>query len=216
MNNKGFTLIELLVAVAVSSIVLLMLSFMLVQGTKMFSKENEDINVQYDCQIVRNQLDEALMEAKTLVIVDAGDDIIIYTGDVDESDNHLAAESTGNVTTERIITYDSSEGILYLSASYDYAVTEGSILCESVTDFAITLNEGCLREEEKEGGVKETYYVNPLSVNIEFTISGDNGDVESDMSVRIRNILKEVVTYRTDSRDTLLSDAASVESVKVK
>ena len=43
MKNKGFSLIELLVAVAIAGIIVLMLSFMLVQSTNLFGDENDKI-----------------------------------------------------------------------------------------------------------------------------------------------------------------------------
>ena len=68
MKNKGFSLIELIVALAVGSIVLLMVGAMLVRGTSMFRTENDEVNMRNDYQVIRNQLDQTLMEAKTVII----------------------------------------------------------------------------------------------------------------------------------------------------
>lgn len=212
-NNKGFTLIELLVAIAISGIVLLMLSFILVQGTKMFNNENDNINISNDYQVVRNQIDEAIMEAKTLIVVYAGEDVVVYTGDVNTANNKLAAEGDDSVTTERIITYDKSEGRLYISNSYEDAVSEGNLLSDMVTSFDVTVSEDCIRETEISDGGTDRYYVNPLNVNVDLDLKSEK---DGDISVKVRNILSSVTTYRTDSRETLLTNATNVLQVKVK
>lgn len=220
MDNKGFSLIELLVTIAISGIVLLMISFMLVQGTNLFKNENEQIDIQNEAQIVRNQLSEAFMEAKSLVIVKAGEDLIIYTGSVATESNRLAAETSGAdgasaVTTERIITYDKSEHKLYISSAYDSAVAEGNLLSEWVMDMDITIDDKCMKVTG-EGDDKEEYYVNPLSVNISFNLTCGKQESDISMDVRIRNILKEVALYTTDSRTTLLLNATGKQVYRVK
>ena len=91
MNNKGFSLIELVIAMGISSIVLLMVSIMLVRGTSIYREENDDVNMRNDYQLIRNQLDQAIMEAKSLVIETQGNDIIIYTGDINVDREFTAA-----------------------------------------------------------------------------------------------------------------------------
>lgn len=214
MNNKGFTLIELLVAVGISGIVLLMISFLLVSGTNMFKSENDDIDMQSELQIVRNQLSEAVMGAKSLVIVEAGEDIVIYTGSVTESDNRLADEDS--ITTERIITYDSSEHRLYISSSYDSATAYGNLISEWVSDLDISINDKCQRTEGESGGETETYYVNPLSVDIHLRLTHGKYTSDDDLSVKVRNILKEIAIYKTDGIGTLLINAADKRTYRVK
>lgn len=214
MNNKGFTLIELLVTIGISGIVLLMISFLLVQGTNMFKSENDDIDIQNELQIVRNQLSEAIMGAKSLVIVEAGEDIVIYTGSVTESDNRLADEDS--ITTERIITYDSSEHRLYISNSYDSATAYGNLISEWVSDLDISINDKCLRSEGEGDEKSETYYVNPLSVDISLRLAHGKYTSDVALSVKVRNILKEIAIYKTDGIGTLLINAADKRTYRVK
>lgn len=220
MNNKGFSLIELLVTIAVSSIVLLMISFMLVQGTNLFKGENENIDMQNEIQIVRNQISEAIMGAKSIAIVRAGEDLVIYTGSVDGNNNCLVAESSGaggtsEVTTERIITYDKSEQKLYISSAYGFAIAEGNLLSEWVADMDISIDEKCKRVTGA-GEHEEEYYVNPLSINISMTLAYGDEESDVDISVKARNILSEVVQYTTDGRETLLINATSESLYRVK
>ena len=112
MRNKGFSLIELVVALGIGSIVLLMVSVMLVRGTSLFRSENNEVNMRNDYQILRNQLDQTLMEAKTLIIEkqevadQAVDDIVIYTGEIDLESENRSFVLSGAQTTEKVIFYD--------------------------------------------------------------------------------------------------------------
>lgn len=217
MKNKGFTLIELLVAMAIGSIILLMLSFMLVQGSNMFNSENDEINMRNDYQIVQNEIVQTIMEAKTIAVVRAGEDIVIYTGEVDTKTNKLVAES-GTISTERIITYihdDDGEGKLYVSTSLGQATSEGNLFCNKVTEFDISFSDKCLKDNGKEGDEFEEYYVNPLEIDITLNLAGDSNDMASTVSVRARNILRQVSIYTVGNRNRLLANA-TVESYRVK
>lgn len=221
-NNKGFSLIELLVTIAISSVVLLMISYMLVQGTTLFKDENEDIDIQNEAQIVRNQITEALMSAKSVIVVDAGDDLVIYTGSVDETDNRLEAEKSGSggaseVTTERIITYKKEDGTLYISSTLSSATSEGNMLSNYVTGMSISFNEDCKRTTGEEGTESyEEYYVNPLSVDIEIQLAHGKQETDISMSIKNRNILREVAIYKTGSLAVLLENATSKSVYRVK
>ena len=44
VNNKGFTLVELLVALAISGVVIIMISLLIVNSSSMFNNENKNIH----------------------------------------------------------------------------------------------------------------------------------------------------------------------------
>lgn len=220
MKNKGFTLVEIMVAIAISSVVLLMLSVMLVQGTKLFKRETEGIDVQNELQIVRNQLNECLMSAKSLVIVEAGDSLVIYTGEADPATNKLVAETSGTgganeITTERVITFDSSEGKLYISNNYENATTEGNMISSYVKDVDIEINSDCMRSTEVYEHT-EYYYVNPLTVNLDVIVESGDRKADSNITVRMRNILRNVTIYKSDSLNVLLANIPDCKSYSVK
>ncbi len=219
-KNSGFSLIELLVTIGISGIVILMISFIMSQGTTIYKGENEVIDIQGEMQIVRNQLSETLMGAKNIVIVEAGDDIVIYTGDVDKSTNKLVAETSGpsgtsKVTTERIITYVKSQNSLYISSTYDSATSEGSLISNYVTDMEISIDESC-KKTTGAGALLEEYYVNPLSVQVSMKLEQGEHSSDLDMSVRTRNILTRVAFYKAGSRTTLLDNVTDESVYKVK
>lgn len=255
MKNKGFTLIELLVAMAIGAVLLLMLSFMLVQGTKLFNTESDEINLKGDYQIVRNQIDELFMEAKTIVIVknEAGQVLRIYTGNVDLETNEIksvpratsattqaatgetitaaegASESESEttsslaplpteakpITTERILTYDAATKSLYISSTYASRTSEGNLLSNMVTSFDMKINPDCLVGQDPDVA-GSGHYENPVNVIVDLKMDGSQKNMNSEISVRVRNQLREVVIYTVENADTTLENATKVETIKVQ
>lgn len=214
MRNKGFSLIELVVALGIGSIVLLMVSVMLVRGTGLFRSENNEVNMRNDYQILRNQLDQTLMEAKTLIIEkqevadQAVDDIVIYTGEIDLESENRSFVLSGAQTTEKVIFYDVSENSLYIANSYDALynsaldegkLSEGYKISDIVTDFSIDFisDETTTRTEIDRDGSTKTYYVNPVRVSITLALeNGEKNDVASSFTVNLRNRLSHIATYK--------------------
>lgn len=213
-KNGGFSLIELLVAIAISGIVILMISFIMVQGTTLFKGENEVIDLQGELQIVRNQLSEAIMGAKSVVVVETSGeenkDMIIYTGEVDKETNKLAVQSSGGtLTTERVIAY--VDGALYISTDRNDVVSEGNLISKYVSGMKIEFNESSKVVDD----AGRIHYKNPFSVDI--TITLQNGDHKSDitMNVRARNILEKVAWYEVGDLSDLLKSAKTESEYSV-
>ena len=219
MKNKGFSLIELIVALAVGSIVLLMVGAMLVRGTSMFRTENDEVNMRNDYQIIRNQIDQVLMEAKMLIVEKQGDYLIIYTGQINPDTREF---TTTSKTTERIITYNSDNKTLYISGTYAEHVSEGNVISTIVEDFDISLDESSKRTVNA-SGTEEIYYVNPLKINISLSIANKKSTVDYDYTLSLRNRLKgkdaedkKILFYETISGDIELKEEFLVESYMVK
>lgn len=62
-DNKGASLIELIIALAISSIIILMILFLINNASKSFRKTNNDVNLQIEAQTILNQLSNLAMEA---------------------------------------------------------------------------------------------------------------------------------------------------------
>ena len=219
MKNKGFSLIELIVALAVGSIVLLMVGAMLVRGTSMFRTENDEVNMRNDYQIIRNQIDQVLMEAKMLIVEKQGDYLIIYTGQINPDTREF---TTTSKTTERIITYDSNNDTLYISGTYSDHIAEGNVISTIVEDFDISLDESS-KKTVSASGAEEIYYVNPLKINISLSIANKKSTVDYDYTLSLRNRLKgknaedkKILFYETISGDIELKEEFLVESYMVK
>lgn len=217
MNNKGFSLIELIIAMAIGAVILLLVATMLTRGTSLFREQSDEVNMRNDYQILRNQFDQIIMEAKTLIVEKQGDDIIIYTGDVKK--DSLTRDFTtalADRTTERVITYDKSENSIYISGQYSERLLTGNLISDIVTEFNIELDDASKKVVTNEMGLEETYYVNPLRVNITLELKEKDRDVNSNFSLNLRNRLSEVVYYTTSDDTQLLNAADSVEKYVVK
>lgn len=209
-NNKGFSLIELLVALAIGSVIVLMTSMLLIQGSTFYNRETDNVNMRNDYQVVRNQLEQAIMEAKTLVVVKADNGIVIYTGEVNPSTNELKAVEESNQTTERIITYVKDAGKIYIGNNHDTATQDGNLLCNEVTAFDIEFDPGCQKEVTLTSGT-ELRYVNPLQVNIDLDLKINDSSMNSSMSVKVRNVLKEIWEYNPSDTSVLLLNTTGVK-----
>ena len=220
MRDKGFSLIELVIAMGIGSIVLLMVSVMLVRGTNLFRAGNDDVNMRNDYQIVRNQIDEAIREAKMLIVEKQGEDIIIYTGEVNEGSREFTTSSTDR-TTEKVIIYDKSEASLYVLGEYEEPSAtgagagkkwpEGNRICDIVKDFNVELDDSSKRVEKNSVGDDVVYYANPVRVNVTLALENKNSDVASTFSINMRNRLKSIVVYTTIGYDVLLNSGTIVE-----
>ncbi len=220
MRDKGFSLIEFVIAMGIGSIVLLMVSVMLVRGTNLFRSGNDDVNMRNDYQIVRNQIDEAIMEAKMLIIEKQGEDIVIYTGEVDPGSRDFKTAATAR-TTEKVIIYDKSEESIYILAEYEEPVAEGAgtekkwpegnRICNIVKNFSVELDVSSQRTEKNDVGDDVIYYANPVRVNIALALENKNSDVASTFSVNMRNRLKGIAIYTTSNSGVLLSSGTKVE-----
>lgn len=232
MRNKGFSLVELVVAMGIGSLVLLMISIILVRGTNLFRAENNEVNMRNDYQIIRNQLDESIMEAKSLVIESIDipdedeDDIVIYTGIIDTSIRERSFILDGVQTTEKVIYYDASDNSIYISTSFvtlfDSVDTgnfvEGNKICDIVSDFKLEVvsDETTMRTEIDREGNETTYYLNPVRVNITLGLESKKSDVSSTYTVNLRNKIKEIAFYDNNSGIAVILDSQSATKYKVK
>ncbi len=215
LDNKGMSLMELLIAVAIASVVSLLIVTMMTSSSTMFRRESEVIDVQNDLQVVQNQVRDALMEAKEISIVKSGDSVRIYTGAVDTATNKLTSE--GNTGTECIITY--KDDVLYLSNSYMTDIPKGYILSENVTDFDISIAGTPIEYTEEitdsngnyVGSVDKEYYDNPISVDVTLKVGTGSNAKNADMTVKLRNKVKNFYVYNPEEFNAYLSGVTATE-----
>lgn len=182
LNNQGFSLVELLVALAISGIVIVMISLLIVNSSNLFNNENKNIDLQNEFQVVDGFLSETLMEAKTIDIKDNDDGTLtLYTGTrgSDEAlqpvttepieaattgaaDESIATEpieaattgaTTASITTERIITFKPDSNSLYITKSNESSLTKGNRISSSVKKFKVSIDDSCKTYKEVENSI---------------------------------------------------------------
>ena len=213
LNNQGFSLVELLVALAISGIVIVMISLLIVNSSNLFNNENKNIDLQNEFQVVDGFLSETLMEAKTIDIVDNADGsqtLTLYTGTraSDEALQPVTTEpieaattgaATASITTERIITFKPDSNSLYITKSKEASLTKGNRISSSVKKFKVSIDDSCKTYKEVENSIthettlEHTGYANPIILNIELNISNEKSDKTEVVKITVRNQLKKVV-----------------------
>lgn len=213
LNNQGFSLVELLVALAISGIVIVMISLLIVNSSNLFNNENKNIDLQNEFQVVDGFLSETLMEAKTIDIVDNADGsqtLTLYTGTraSDEALQPVTTEpieaattgtATASITTERIITFKPDSNSLYITKSKEASLTKGNRISSSVKKFKVSIDDSCKTYKEVENSIthettlEHTGYANPIILNIELNVSNEKSDKTEVVKITVRNQLKKVV-----------------------
>lgn len=182
LNNQGFSLVELLVALAISGIVIVMISLLIVNSSNLFNNENKNIDLQNEFQVVDGFLSETLMEAKTIDIKDNDDGTLtLYTGtrgsdealqpvttepieaattgaaDGSIATKPIEATTTGaaaaSITTERIITFKPDSNSLYITKSKEASLTKGNRISSSVKKFKVSIDDSCKTYKEVEKSI---------------------------------------------------------------
>lgn len=215
MNNKGFSLVEVVVVVAVSSIVFLMITGLLVNSTRMYHRETGIINLQSENQLIVANLTEAFMEATKLEINQSSDDFV-------RVDLGNASDTSRKADCRRIFFNKDSKflGMIvnndtYLGATDAY-LKAGTVngagriedlvgyqLSRCVETFTVTVDESCHVGRSAEDiawpGVDDLHpteiYTNPIKLNINYTLKNANSMDVLTFSVTLRNNLKWFTTY---------------------
>lgn len=135
LNNQGFSLVELLVALAISGIVIVMISLLIVNSSNLFNNENKNIDLQNEFQVVDGFLSETLMEAKTIDIKDNSDGdqtLTLYTG------TRGSGEALQPVTTEPIEAATTGAADESIATEPIEAATTGATTASITTERIIT------------------------------------------------------------------------------
>lgn len=213
LNNQGFSLVELLVALAISGIVIVMISLLIVNSSNLFNNENRNIDLQNEFQVVDGFLSETLMEAKTIDIVDNSDGdqtLTLYTGTrgsgealepvtTEPIEAATTDAATASITTERIITFKPDSNSLYITKSKEASLTKGNRISSSVKKFKVSIDDSCKTYKEVENSIthettlEHTGYANPIILNIELNVSNEKSDKTEVVKITVRNQLKKVV-----------------------
>lgn len=188
-NKKGITLVEVLVTMAVAGVIVGMLGLFMTQGTRIFKRQTNIVDLTNESQIISGQLEQTLMEARAFVVKKDINGTYIYTGEVDESTG-LWKNPTG---VERTIII--ADGSIYISNSYCEAagdVNESNLISKYVDSFDITIAESSKEYvRDDAGAIVETKYINPIVVNIQYELTYEDTHKNSRMTIKLRNYISK-------------------------
>ncbi len=126
-NNKGFSLAEMVVAFALLAFVAICVFGAVTAGGNMFTRVNEDVNLQYKSQTAMTQFQECFMPCSTAIT--KMEDGTVYFSD---SEKVYALKYY-----EGVISYASCE---ISSAKADLPTKTMAPLCSDVSAFKVTVN----------------------------------------------------------------------------
>lgn len=138
-NNKGFSLVEMLVAVAILSIVMLAIGWILSAMSKSFGNSQKEIQLQDSVQTTYSVVSNLMKEAQSVnkgitdkygsVVVD-GDRVYIFEETVDQAQSDKESKVPTTSATFYIVEFDRTKNKLYL---YDQTYNPMDMLTASVS-----------------------------------------------------------------------------------
>lgn len=204
-DNKGFSLVEVMVVVAITSFVFLMAFAFIVNSNRMFNREAAKIDFQSESQLIVNNLNEAFMEATKLEIKKETLGTIIDLGNYDAT-----SFASLDKTFCRRLYFDSGTKYLGLIVNSSYLASDYSTLVAArstgdeqldgyrlslwVSSFDAQIDDSCHKTATTAMGTTEDVFLNPLKVNVSFTLTNGSDSKEYKISVKLRNSLESVVT----------------------
>lgn len=188
-KSKGMSLLELIVAVAMSSIVMVTLSTIIVSASRAYGRENNNSKVQNNAESVYNRVENSLMEAQSIRLIR-----LVGGGFFIENDAHNVSGDGFVHTNGRAVLYTPSDGRIYMSdTTGDMIATstskESYLLTKSVTAFDIKLNPACIKTDE----YGDTYISNPVMFDMSLSMDLRGRKTGYSRTIALRNKLKSVI-----------------------
>lgn len=77
-NNRGVTLIELIVTMAITGIVLIIVTMIIAEGSRSYKYGQQEVNLQMQVQAVVNQFEDIIIEAYWMEEKEISSDVTVY------------------------------------------------------------------------------------------------------------------------------------------
>lgn len=129
-GNNGFTLIELVLAMAIASVVLLMVTFLFELGGKRYQDVQEELKLQKESQMVTSQLEQLILNANRFKVIEADGKKELYLWRVERQ--------TGKILEEEVIAFQKDE-LLLSKKENDRQLFSDRSMAKMVKDFFIAL-----------------------------------------------------------------------------
>lgn len=118
LNNAGISLVEIMVTIAILGVVGGIVIGFLQSGTKSYQNTDREVDMQYDAQVLLNQV---------------GDYVINANSGLKQKDNTVYIYNTNENTLEtEILSWDSQEQILYYEKTEKVNETESTVVDKTV------------------------------------------------------------------------------------
>ncbi len=204
-NNKGMSLVEVIVSVAVSMIVLFIAATFMTTSTNFFKRQGGSIDLQNELLEASNSVNDALMAASALYIVNnTSGGLDIYTGEyvIDKSEF-----TTGKGSARKIEWLKDKKELYALNAPKLESGDDknGYLVSGFVSDIRIQIQDVCVSEHN---GSK--IYSQPLILRVEVEVS-DGEETRSDSkTLTLRNKIETLVldgkTYKINEKGVLVTE----------
>lgn len=181
-DHRGMTLIEVIIALAIMSIVLMVVLRLVLNGTIMFTKVSENVDAQTEAQILESQLSNLIVDAERSVFADCGDDTPVTDISGFTADAYI---KVFNAQTAYYIAWDQAQNKVYY---LEKGVTDGSIeeLTEAEkTDFGqwYLMGEGVVVFQPDTSHVNE----NQRLVTVQIKVTKGKGNYTTRQNISLRN-----------------------------
>ena len=194
-NNRGFSVMEVLVAIAIFGTVTLLIASIVTQGSRFFSKETTNINLQNDLQECSNKVADVLMQANS----------IEWTRYTDRWEVSVTSDKLTPNTKVIVWTFPRTgeeTGSLYI---FDNAAvsnpddnpdeSEGFCLSHAVKRFDLDVDPSCHPTTVQEDGTVVTdnvHVTQPVILNYSITVSDKKDTKHDSKTITLRNKLTSI------------------------
>lgn len=178
LNNAGFTLVELLIVIAILGVIGGIIVGFLQSGSRSYQSTEREVDIQYDAQVLLNQIGDYVMKANS-GIKKQDDSIYIYNN----REGVLEKETISYQPDDKTLSYKKSEMV----NDTETTVVDKTILAKNVEKFTVDVSKA-------DTGRK---------VDAELAIEQEKRSYEATATWNLRNsVAVDTVTEEDDSNTT--------------
>jgi prepilin-type N-terminal cleavage/methylation domain-containing protein len=187
IGNRGFSFVELMIAIAVLSVVSVMLIQILTSATSLYRKTLFTSQLQKSSQMISRRLETAIMNAKSLYYQTDGDNAFLYMGgDRQEGTDSDDQEQKNASYRGSLLWFDAAAKSIYYCDAADVTVSSGQKLTAEDVKKALEGDDSASKE-----------YL--LSTNV----SALTFELPSEMQVNKTGSDGTICTYSTDRQPSI-------------